>query len=345
MAVWGVRAGKLGEREGLAIDKCVAVVGWEDMPDMSALTTRAQVEDVFRKAHPNRGDKIVSNRVGQLWAFRGRIKVGDVIGLPMKTQSFIALGEVKGDYKYRPDLPSDARHTRPVEWVRKDIARTSFDSDLRFSFGSSLTVFKVERNHAEQRVRALISGKAVPPSTGTSASVATSVDGVADVTAIDVEQYASDQIVAHIQQKFKGHEMANLVAAVLAIQGYQTQPSTPGADGGVDILAGRGPMGFDPPRLCVQVKSEAGPVDVKILHELQGVLKNFGAEQGLLVAWGGFKETTRKEARQHYFEIRLWDSGDLLKAVLANYDALPADVQAALPLKRIWTLVPTDAEG
>ncbi|MHB9036592.1 MAG: hypothetical protein ACYC64_07985 [Armatimonadota bacterium] len=30
--------------------------------------------------------------------------------------------------------------------------------------------------------------------------------------------------------------------------------SPPGSDGGADILAGGGAMGFNPPRLCIQVK-------------------------------------------------------------------------------------------
>ena len=55
--------------------------------------------------------------------------------------------------------------------------------------------------------------------------------------------------------------------------------SPPGADGGVDILAGKGPLGFDPPRLVVQVKSQDAPVDVGVLRELQGVMHQFNADQ------------------------------------------------------------------
>ena len=39
------------------------------------------------------------------------------------------------------------------------------------------------------------------------------------------------------------------------------------------------------------------------------------------------------------FTIRLWDSGDLLQSLQKNYDRLPPDLQAELPLKRIWALV------
>jgi len=125
----------------------------------------------------------------------------------------------------------------------------------------------------------------------------------------------------------------------LSGDGYTVFTSPPGADGGVDIIAGRGPMGFDPPRLCVQVKSSEGPVAVNVLRELKGVMPTFGAQAGLLVSWGGYKDSVRSEARREYFQIRLWDAGDLVGALLANYDRLDEDLRAELPLKRIWVLV------
>jgi restriction system protein len=98
-------------------------------------------------------------------------------------------------------------------------------------------------------------------------------------------------------------------------------------------------MGFGSPRLCVQVKSSPDPVDVTVLRGLQGVLQNFQAHQGLLVCWAGFNTKVFQEARQSFFTIRLWDSGDLLQAIVKNYDKFSSDLQAELPLKRVWALV------
>lgn len=118
--------------------------------------------------------------------------------------------------------------------------------------------------------------------------------------------------------------------------------SPPGPDGGVDIVAGRGPLGFDPPRLCVQVKSSDSPVDVHTLREFQGVIQQFGAQQGLFVAWGGYRQTVRNEARAQFFGIRLWDAAELVREILLHYEDLPKELQADLPLKRIWILVTED---
>jgi restriction system protein len=55
-----------------------------------------------------------------------------------------------------------------------------------------------------------------------------------------------------------------------------------------------------------------------------------------------FRSSVINEVRRLYFEIRLWDGEDLVDRVLENYDRLPDEVQAELPLKRIWTLVPEE---
>jgi restriction system protein len=46
-----------------------------------------------------------------------------------------------------------------------------------------------------------------------------------------------------------------------------------------------------------------------------------------------------QEARQNFFTIRLWDSGDLLAMILKNHDKFPDNLKARLPLKRVWALV------
>ena len=72
---------------------------------------------------------------------------------------------------------------------------------------------------------------------------------------VNLEEEANNRIRDYIGGRFHGHEFTRLVAAVLQAQGYAVEVAPPGPDGGVDIVAGSGSMGFDPPRICVQVKS------------------------------------------------------------------------------------------
>jgi restriction system protein len=337
MAVWMVRAGAHGEREELALEQGLAVIGWGELPDLARVRSREELGDLYRSKFPDARRGLVANHVGQLWAFRDSIQVGDLVVLPLKTRSAIAIGTVKGGYEYRVSNPEDARHVREVQWARTDIPRASFGQDLLYSLGAFMTVCRIQRNQAEQRIRAVLGGSADP-----GAGPEPVEEPEVGEAPPNLEEYAGDQIRSEIGRRFRGHELARLVGALLQAQGYQTRISPPGPDGGVDIIAGHGPMGFDPPRLCVQVKSSDQPVDVRVLRELQGTMKNFGAEQGLLVAWGGFKPTVLAEARQRFFEVRLWDAGELVQVLVDQYDQLSKDIQAELPLKRIWILVPEE---
>ena len=337
MALWVARAGRHGEWESYALSNGAVVVGWEDLPDLSDVMSRDELLPLMLGTYPDDNPNTVKNWETQLWAFTNRFQVDDIVALPLKTQSAVAFGRITGPYRHVPNAPDSAKHQRPVEWLATDIPRSKIDADLRFSLGGAMTVFEVKRNNAEARIRAMLTGE-VP----TSASPPVPLDNAAtdiESSAIDLATQATDQIIDFISRKFRGHGLAHLVAGVLRSQGYTIRISPPGADGGVDIVAGRGPMGFDAPRLCVQVKSGDERVDVTVLRELQGVMKNYRAEQGLIVAWGGFKQTVVQEARQLYFEIRLWDQTDLVQAIQDTYDRLGDQLQAELPLKRTWVLL------
>lgn len=341
MAVWVVRAGRHGERQTFALEHDVVVAGWTEIGDLSRFRSREELEEAFRRAAPDAKPGKIANHTGQLWAFAKRIEVGDLVVLPLKGQDAIAIGRVTGPYKFQPDFPPDARHTRPVEWLVKDMPRGRFDQDILYSFGAFMTVCQIQRNNAEERIRAVLEGRKPSAVVSQISEAETEYEAEAAIQ-VDFEQQAATQIRTFIGQKFAGHRLAALVNAVLEAQGYKTLVSEPGPDGGVDIQAGRGPLGFDAPRLCVQVKSGDQQQDVKVVRELKGVMSDHGAEQGLFVAWGGFRRTVLAEARRAFFEIRLWDAGDLVAAVLQHYDQFSDDLKADLPLKRLWALVPED---
>jgi restriction system protein len=338
LSIWLVRAGEHGEQEEAALQKGLAIIGWGDLPDLSTLKKREDLAQLIRDTYPDESPKTLINWTGQVWAFRDRIQLNDLVVLPLKTSAAIAIGQVTGPYQYTSDGQDRRYHSRSVKWLKTDFPRSPalFGQDLLYSLGAFMTVCQIQRNNAEKRIRAIVEGKAVaapsPLSTPESSEDETNFPA-------DIALYAEDRIRDHIEQKFKGHALARLVEEVLKATGYITIVSPPGPDGGVDIVAGRGPMGFDPPRLCVQVKSSSGPVNVEILQRLHGSMKKVSADQGLLVSWGGFNNKVPAEARDQFFTVRLWDSGHLIQAVLDNYHKLSPEIQAELPLKKVWILV------
>lgn len=328
MKLWTVRAGRHGQQEQICLDEKLITIGWDDLPDLKTFKTRDDLFDAYQEIY-QQGNVKAGITVGQIWRFANEIAIGDLVALPSKFQPVIHIGKVIGEYKH--EQKQDIIHWRKVNWLQT-IPRAAFDQDLLYSFGSLLTVSQVSREKAAERVIALIEGKKVPTSKADTVSIEAEED-------FNVERFAKDQIIKVIDRKFKGHDFAKLVEQILQAQGYTTQLSPPGADGGLDILAASGTLGFEQPRICVQVKSTTSQVDVKILRELQGVMRKVKAELGLLVSWSGFNNKVLSEAKEEFFFIRLWTADDILENIFKYYDKFSDEFKTELPLKRFWLLV------
>lgn len=345
MTLWLVRAGRDGERESTAIDNNLAVIGWSDLPALTDVHTREDLRALMDATYPEESAKTLTNWTSQVWAFRGRMEIGDLVALPLKSQPIVKFGRITGGYTYRTDLGQITTHVRAVEWL-KDIPRTQISQDLLYSLGAFMTVCRISRNDAEQRIRTMIDApdEELAPHASLDMPAPLPVDPAVDdveSTETDLQEAGLDQIRKYIESKYKEHELARLVGVLLRAQGYHVHVSKPGADGGVDLLAGSGPLGFDSPRLAVQVKSSKAPESVYALRELQGVLKTFGADQGLLVCWSGFNKAVEAEARKSFFLVRLWSANEIVDAILENYDRLAPEFRAELPLRRVWVLAKT----
>lgn len=341
MSLWVVRAGKHGEQEETALKEHLVCHGWNELPDYSTYRTKDDLRNLYVQTFPNETEKQVISGLGQVWRFAHEIKKNDLVALPLKTQFAFAFGRITGEYQYKKVAPN-VMHIRSVEWL-KTVPRSVFPKDILFSMNSALTVFNVHRNDAEVRVNKILALPTSEPKVATGPSEL-EIEDLANEDIVDLEDTARDEILKFIQTKFKGHDLARLVDAVLRAQGYKTEVSPPGPDGGVDILAGSGSLGFDQPRLCVQVKSGSGPEGQKTFNELLGVVSKFASQQGLLVSWGGFTNPVKLDAKKDFFKIRLWNQGDVVDAVLQNYERLDDEVKAELPLKRIWVMVNEEAE-
>lgn len=346
--VWLTRAGRYGEDEDTALSQGRAIIGFQNVGDLTAFKgvedLAAEMQKVDSKSRNNEHRAL--NYARQLWTFRSAIQPDDTAVLPLKLRSGqIALGVVAGPYQF-VKINNEFRHTRKVNWVKPDVARSVFKQDLLYSFGAFMTVCRITRNNAEQRVAAVLSGN---PDSGyeelpQKGKAQDEVEATDDSARIDLGQAAHDEIMAFVRAHFPGHELARLVDAVLQAEGYITHRAPPGPDGGADILAGRGPLGLDSPTLCVQVKATEATADVKILRELVGTMDTFKASQGLLVCWGGFTQPLKNEARQHAFKVGLWDQSELVQAIYRTYEKLSPEIQTELPLKKTWMLVREETE-
>lgn len=346
MAVWLIRAGSHGEYEQKFIQEGRVYVTWDDLNvDLTKLAHKQELAATLADGNPDAKPKAILNWVSQIWPFAHEIKKGDLVVLPLKTQPAIYIGEITGDYQPAPDGPNPFFHWRSVKWIGEAIPRANFGKDLLFTFGAFLTICRVQRNNAEQRIITMRANGWKPETIAAVTKPATLPQtSDAEGQDVDLEELARDQIAQLISARFKGHGLTRLVEAILKAQGYTTYRSPEGADGGADILAGSGPLGFGSPRLCVEVKSETSPIDRATVDKLLGAMTKFNADEGLFVSWGGFKGNVQKELSTQFFRMRLWTQRDLLEQLFELYDRLDEEIKAELPLKRIWMVTAQDTE-
>jgi restriction system protein len=121
--------------------------------------------------------------------------------------------------------------------------------------------------------------------------------------------------------------------------GYRTRVSPQGPDHGVDILAHKDELGFEPPIIKVQVKSSESNVGEPTVAALYGnVASN---EFGLLVTLGTYTPQARTFALGKS-NLRLVDGDELVTLVLQHYEDFDPRYKGLLPLKKVYVPEPLE---
>ena len=337
MSVWMNRAGKYGEFEQRFLNDGKIYCTWDGLNvDLSQNASRDALKQTLQTIYPEASNGRINQNATQIWAFVREMSVGDWVALPGKHKPVIHIGKITGDYMFNSKAEDPFYHHREVNWFATDIPRTNFPQDILYSLGAFLTICRISRNNAESRIKRMAESNwrmesgIMLPEHG---------DDELEEQSRDLEEFAHDNLAAFIGQKFRGHDLTRLIEAILNAQGFKTYRSPEGPDNGIDILAASGSLGFDEPRICVQVKSSDDPIERSVLDQLIGSMHQVKATQGLLVSWGGFKRTYNAEERTQFFTVRLWDSQDIIDELLNVYEQIDEDIKSDIPLKKIWTLV------
>jgi restriction system protein len=324
---WGIHAGRIGDAERLFLDQRVVALGWAKVGNLAPIgADRESFKVAVARAYPEKKPGAIPNNAGQLFRFVHELAVGDLVVYSSKSTRQVHIGRVSGDYRHAPESSPNFPHQRSIQWL-KAVPRTTFSQGALYELGSAMSFFQL-KNYADE-FRALLEGAAPQPaSDDTDATVA--------VVAEEIENNTRDFILKQLARELKGHPFAHFVAHLLQQLGYVTRVSPPGADGGIDIMAHRDQLGFEPPIIKVQVKSSESTVseaDVKHLFASIAV-----GEFGLFVALGGFKAPAARFARSKS-NLRLVDGEELVRLVLDHYEKFDATYKGLLPLRRVWVPV------
>jgi restriction system protein len=322
--IWGIHGGKTGDADSLFLNKNYVALGWVRIGDLSKLAPdREAFKTRVAQVYPDKTKNAVANNAGQLFRFVHEMIAGDLVAYPSKNDRKIHIGTVKGSYQYDANVGGGYPHLRSVQWVTA-VPRTSFTQGALYEIGSALSFFQL-KNYADE-FGAAFEGKV--PSTSTIIEDET----VAAVTE-DIEETTRDFILKRLAQELKGHPFADFVAHLLGAMGYRTRVSPEGPDGGVDIIAHKDELGFEPPIIKVQVKSTEGSVGDPIVSQLYGKVST--NEHGLLVTLGTFTLQARTFGRSKH-NLRLIDGSELVDLVLQHYEQFDSRYKGLLPLKRVY---------
>jgi restriction system protein len=76
-----------------------------------------------------------------------------------------------------------------------------------------------------------------------------------------------------------------------------------------------------------------------VVQKLLGVIGGVtGAQQGLLVAFGGINGLAKQLLNNQQFRVKVWDSDELVENLLEVFLELDPEVASEIPLQRVWTL-------
>lgn len=322
--VWGIHGGKSGDADTLfRKENCVAL-GWSRVGDLSQLpATRESFKERLVQRYPDKKPGAVPVEAGQLYRFVHEMRNGDYVVYPSSVDRQIHLGQVTGPYEYHPEPDLGYPHRRPVKWLRS-VPRTRFTQGALYETGSAMSFFQV-RNYADEFLVAL-EGTLQPPQPATE-------DETVALVVEDIELTTADFIHKQLAKELKGHAFADFVAHLLERMGYRTRISPPGPDTGIDIVAHKDELGFEPPFIKVQVKSGEGSIRAPDVQALYGNIDN--SQYGLFVTLGTFTPPARNFARGKG-NLRLIDGDELIGLILQYYEQFDSHYKGLLPLKRVY---------
>jgi restriction system protein len=331
--MWMVRAGEHGFRFEDFERTGIVAIGWPEMGDLRELKSRDDFRRAAVKAFPEMRKLQAAVSAGQTFRFVREMSEGDGVVTYSPSDRRYLVGTLTGEHYYEPAADPEQPNGRKVQW-RGSVFRDQLSVATRNSLGAISTLFLLPDDAAAE-IERLIS----PAGQRSSATGDESKSSVAEVQQVedlykDVQARGFEFIKDKVS-KLEWDEMQELVAGLLRAMGYKTRVSPSGSDRGKDIVASRDGLGFEDPRIVVEVKHRTGSQMGS--QEIRSFLGGrHESDKGLYVSTGGFTREARYEAERGRIPVTLMDIDDLVSSLLEHYEKLDTETQRLLPLRKIY---------
>lgn len=339
---WMVRAAEKGVYIDDFIEKGVVSLGGGSEGDLRLITSKKALFAKMQEVHSEWKRGKLSIWTGQLYRFAHEIAVNDYVVSYDPQQRLYHIGQVIEEYQFKEGAVGNHPHYRAVTW-QGTVARDRLSNSTKNSLGAISSLFLIPVSAAEE-MYALLKGER--PSDSPFKETDTRKNGLNNGEILFEEELDEDESAEAAENKaiefikdkvnrLSWEEMQELVAGILRAMGYKTQVSPSGPDRGKDIIASPDGLGFENPRIIVEVKHrEKSPMGAQAIRSFLG--GRHPGDKGLYVSTGGFSKDALYEAERANIPLTLMNFDDLVKALVSNYEALDIEIKQLIPLKKIF---------
>lgn len=332
-AMWGIHNDALSNE---LLDHGFISIGWQEIPDIRSIgNDRELLKKALEKAYPEAKSGAIPVWAGILLRFAYEMKQGDIVIAPYKADGTLNFGIITGDYAYRQDVTVHP-HRRSVRWVKTGVSRGLFPQKALYEIGSALTLFKVKKNvHVFENF--LATGSEVAPEHLVEAPDVETVDEWVETepSAARLDQFTHDFVLKTLLEGFSHEEFEYYTADLLRAMGYQARVTPLSADGGVDVVAHKDPLGLEPPVIKVQCKHTSAQQSRPDVQRLSGTLAH--GELALFVCLGSFSKDAVGYERERQ-NLRLLTGADVVQLTLTHYEQLAPEWKTRIPLRQVYVV-------
>jgi restriction system protein len=304
-------------------------IGWNKVGDLTSATTSGEIRNAYLAAYPDAKPGEVANAVAMIHKFRSTMKTGDYVLTFDKARREYLVGRVSGEYAFKPDEVKDHPHVRKVEWQGR-VSRDRLRVASRNTLGSTLTLFSIPEEVWLDVSQAMKGDSTVPPPADAIEQEREELEETREDTQGRALELIKDRIL-----RLDDAQMEHLVAALLRAMGYRTRVTPKGPDRGVDVFASPDGLGFQEPRIKVEVKHRRNTsIGAQEIRSFLGGLRP--GDRGLYVSSGGYSREGKYEAERSNIPVTLLDLDELAAAIVTHYENFDLEGRALISLVKVY---------